>query len=206
MTILSTHIKTRTCPAATGAKRGECDGAPARRVLRKGLAVGVIAAMLCLSAQGALYTFSGSFQNGGVISDNSTIGLTDAHTLSGLTTTSRDIILTVNLSGASISDLTGYIRLGNLPSSPSVNLDQYLTDGTTSFSVDLAGLRSSNPNDTWTLFFADTSPGIENSLVSWSLDITAVPEPTNVALGLFAAVFGVGTLWRGRRKAETLKC
>src|SRR6266478_4527330 len=199
MTILSTHIQTRTRPAATGAKRGECDGAPARRMLRRGLAVGVIAALLCLSAQGALYTFSGSFQNGGVISDNSTIGLTDAHTLSGLTTTSRDIILTVNLSGASISDLTGYIRLGNLPSSPSVNLDQYLTDGTTSFSVDLAGLRSSNPNDTWTLFFADTSPGIENSLVSWSLDITAVPEPTNVALGLFAAVFGVGTLWRGRQ-------
>src|SRR5881296_394250 len=128
MTILNTHSKTRT----------RRDGAPARRVLRKGLAVGVIAALLCLSAQGALYTFSGSFENGGVISDNSTIGLTDAHTLSGLTTTSRDIILTVNLSGASISDLTGYIRLGNLPSSPSVNLDQYLTDGTTSFSVDLA--------------------------------------------------------------------
>src|SRR6266571_5242627 len=150
MTILSTHIKART----------RCDGAPARRVLRKGLALGGLAALLCFSAQGALYTFSGSFQNGGVIPDNSTIGLTDAHTLSGLTPLSQDIILT----------------------------------------VDLAGLRSSNPNDTWTLFFADTSPGIENSLVSWSLDITAVPEPTNVALGLFAAVFGVGTLWRTRRK------
>ncbi len=188
MMILSTQIRTR--------------------MLRKGLAVGVIAALLCLSAQGALYTFTGPFQNGGVIPDNSTIGLTDAHTLSGLTTSSRDIILTVNLSGASISDLTGYIRLGNLPSSPFVNLDQYLTDGTTSFSVDLAGLRSYDPNNTWTLFFADTSPGIENSLVSWSLDITAVPEPTNVALGLFAAVFGAGTLWRGRQKrnAEMLKC
>src|SRR6266478_8707792 len=190
MTNLSTKIKTPACAAAAAA---------GRRMLRKGLAFGGLAALLCLSAQGALYTFTGPFQNSGVIPDNSIIGLTDAHTLSGLTTTSRDIILTVNLSGASISDLTGYIRLGNLPSSPSVNLDQYLTDGTTSFSVDLAGLRSSNPNDTWTLFFADTSPGIENSLVSWSLDITAVPEPTNVALGLFAAVFGVGTLWRGRQ-------
>ncbi len=193
MTILNTKIKT---PRLSVERWG------------KGLAVGVIAALLCLSAQGALYTYTGSFQNGGVIPDNSTIGLTDAHTLSGLTTTSRDIILTVNLSGASISDLTGYIRLGNLASSPFVNLDQYLTDGTTSFSVDLAGLRSYDPNNTWTLFFADTSPGIENSLVSWSLDITAVPEPTNVALGLFAAVFGAGTLWRGRQKrnAEMLKC
>jgi len=171
-------------------------------MLRKGLAVGVIAALLCLSAQGALYTFTGPFQNGGVIPDNSTIGLTDAHTLSGLTTTSRDIILTVNLSGASISDLTGYIRLGNLPSSPSVNLDQYLTDGTTSFSVDLASLRSSNPNETWTLFFADTSPGIENSLVSWSLDITAVPEPMEWALiiffGLFAGLRGFCFIRRTR--------
>ena len=172
------------------------------RMLRKGLALGGLAALLCLSAQGALYTFSGPFQNGGVIPDNSTIGLTDAHTLSGLTTTSRDIILTVNLSGASISDLTGYIRLGNLASSPFVNLDQYLTDGTTSFSVDLASLRSLDPNNTWTLFFADTSPGIENSLVSWSLDITAVPEPMEWALiiffGLFAGLRGFCFIRRTR--------
>jgi len=192
MTNLSTQIRRRT----------RCDGAPARRVLRKGLAVGGLAALLCLSAQGALYTFSGPFQNGGVIPDNSTIGLTDAHTLSGLTTTSRDIILTVNLSGASISDLTGYIRLGNLASSPFVNLDQYLTDGTTSFSVDLASLRSLDPNNTWTLFFADTSPGIENSLVSWSLDITAVPEPMEWALiiffGLFAGLRGFCFIRRTR--------
>ena len=171
-------------------------------MLRKGLALGGLAALLCLSAQGALYTFSGPFQNGGVIPDNSTIGLTDAHTLSGLTTTSRDIILTVNLSGASISDLTGYIRLGNLASSPFVNLDQYLTDGTTSFSVDLASLRSLDPNNTWTLFFADTSPGIENSLVSWSLDITAVPEPMEWALiiffGLFAGLRGFCFIRRTR--------
>src|SRR5439155_26998021 len=128
-----------------------------------------------------------------------------AHTVSGTTTTSRDISLTVNLSGASISDMTCYIRLGNLASSPFVSLDQYLTDGTASFSVDLAGLRSYDPNNTWTLFFADTTSGIENSLVSWSLDITAVPEPTNVGLGLFAAVFGVGALWRGRRGRERLQ-
>src|SRR6266571_2687080 len=171
MTNLSTQIRRRT----------RCDGAPARRVLRKGLALGGLAALLCLSAQGALYTFSGPFQNGGVIPDNSTIGLTDAHTLSGL---------------------TGYIRLGNLASSPFVNLDQYLTDGTTSFSVDLASLRSLDPNNTWTLFFADTSPGIENSLVSWSLDITAVPEPMEWALiiffGLFAGLRGFCFIRRTR--------
>ena len=32
--------------------------------------------------------------------------------------------------------------------------------------------------------------------VSWSLDITAVPEPANVALGIFAGLFVVGGLCR----------
>jgi hypothetical protein len=48
-----------------------------------------------------------------------------------------------------------------------------------------------NPNGTWTLFFSDVSSGAQSQLVSWSLDITAVPEPVNVALGIFAAVFVV---------------
>jgi hypothetical protein len=47
-----------------------------------------------------------------------------------------------------------------------------------------------NPNGVWTLFFADVSGGGGTSQVnSWSLDLTAVPEPVNVALGVFGAVF-----------------
>jgi hypothetical protein len=47
-----------------------------------------------------------------------------------------------------------------------------------------------NPNGTWTLFFADMSAGGGTSqVVSWELDIAAVPEPMNVALGIFAGAF-----------------
>ena len=62
-----------------------------------------------------------------------------------------------------------------------------------------------NPNDeAWTLFFADLSGGSVATLDSWSVGITAVPEPVNVALGILggigAAVSGV-RLWRARRQS-----
>jgi hypothetical protein len=56
-----------------------------------------------------------------------------------------------------------------------------------------------NPNGTWTLFIADMSAGAQSQLVSWELDITAVPEPVNVALGIFAGVFLVITLARSQQ-------
>jgi subtilisin-like proprotein convertase family protein len=39
-----------------------------------------------------------------------------------------------------------------------------------------------DPNGTWTLFVADQSPGAESVLQSWTLNITAVPEPTAALL------------------------
>ena len=60
-------------------------------------------------------------------------------------------------------------------------------------------------NGDWTLFVADMSGGDVSTLVSWELDITAVPEPATVALGLFAAGFILlqgGRAWRKRRTAQ----
>lgn len=53
-----------------------------------------------------------------------------------------------------------------------------------------------NPNGTWTLFFADMVAGGGNeTLNGWSLEITAVPEPVNVALvGLGVVFVSVGVL------------
>jgi subtilisin-like proprotein convertase family protein len=45
-----------------------------------------------------------------------------------------------------------------------------------------------NPNGIWTLYLADVSGGATSTLMGWSLDIMAVPEPTILAL----AVFGIG--------------
>jgi hypothetical protein len=56
-----------------------------------------------------------------------------------------------------------------------------------------------NPNGTWTLFIADLSSGGQSTLVSWELDIAAVPEPVNVALGIFAGVFLVVAAARSPR-------
>jgi subtilisin-like proprotein convertase family protein len=60
-----------------------------------------------------------------------------------------------------------------------------------------------DPNGAWTLTFSDWSGGGDpSSLVSWSLDLTSVPEPTNVALILFGAAAGLTRLisWTRRMK------
>lgn len=51
-----------------------------------------------------------------------------------------------------------------------------------------------NPNATWQLYLNNTAGITTGSpdITGWSLDITAVPEPVNVALGIFGGVFVVG--------------
>ena len=46
-----------------------------------------------------------------------------------------------------------------------------------------------DPNGQWTLFFMDASPLGISTLNDFSVNITAVPEPASVALGVFAAAF-----------------
>ncbi len=69
-------------------------------------------------------------------------------------------------------------------------------------SASLANFNTYNPNGTWTLFFADLSGGGGTSrMEGWSLsmtELTVVPEPVNVALGLFAGAFGIVIVTRSR--------
>ncbi len=158
--------------------------------MKRTLASAIAGAALCISAQAGLIPYTSA----AAIPDNSAIGLTDSRLVAGQPSSLTGVILTVNLSGSALSDLTtAYIRLGDGASSPSVNLVDYLA---TSFSVNLTAVNPSfgglNPNNTWTLFFADTSPLGANTLTGWSLDIIAVPEPLNLALPLFGAAW-VGT-------------
>jgi hypothetical protein len=98
--------------------------------------------------------------------------------------------------------------------SPSYNGNGQLTgtwkpnDGTTSFHGQFSDL---NPNGTWTLFFADLSAGDQSQLISWGLQIEAVPEPTTWALGIFGVLAGGAQLarrWRNRARArhDVLRC
>lgn len=171
---------------------------------------------LSLSAQCALYTFNGPFNDNGnagdgVIPDNSYIGLRDAQTLSGLETSISTVILKFTFSGGFGSDLNGYLRLGNLENSPAYDLTTYLgtlgnipvTD--TEYTVDVSSsFVGMNPNNSWTLFFSDPSAGGQTTMASWSLDITAVPEPTTWAAIGFGLIFGMVQCvhYARRRKSE----
>ncbi len=78
----------------------------------------------------------------------------------------------------------------NASGSP-VAVGSYTPDSVVTFNSTFAGM---NASGTWTLFFADTVTGDQSTLVSWGLDITAVPEPVNVSLGVFGGLFTVAGL------------
>jgi hypothetical protein len=159
-------------------------------------------------ASAALFQY-GTLNGGsaiGTIADNNKIGLTDAHQVSinpeNLNWKITALTLTVVLEGGFASDLTGYLRLGDTTIAPFYSLNTLIqgqqlsatTPTTYTMSFSSTGdttFIESNPNDTWTLFFADTSAGGHTTLNGWSLNITSVPEPVNVALGAFGAVLVV---------------
>ena len=80
-----------------------------------------------------------------------------------------------------------------------------LFSGTYQAAGTLANFNGSAADGTWTLFFADESAGgSQATLTGWSLDITAVPEPVNMAVVIFCAgMVGVGIVrgLAGSRKA-----
>ena len=120
----------------------------------------------------------------------------------------------VTLTGSATADIHNYQTY-----SPSYNESGQLTgtwgaDGrdvnpdwafdTSTRTATLADFNGLNPNGDWTLYFRDASPGGVSTLNSWSLEVTPVPEPVNVALGVFAAVALLvqgGRAWRLRRQA-----
>ena len=62
--------------------------------------------------------------------------------------------------------------------------------GSSTPSALLGSFNGTNPNGGWTLFVADLSVGGQSELVSWSLDIVTVPEPSVLVLG----IMGLGLL------------
>ncbi|MBI5384178.1 MAG: PEP-CTERM sorting domain-containing protein [Verrucomicrobia bacterium] len=63
----------------------------------------------------------------------------------------------------------------------------------------LGSFNTLNPNGDWTLFLADVSFGDQSTVVSWGLEITAVPEVSSLIPALL--VLG-GAAWRHRRRAQ----
>jgi subtilisin-like proprotein convertase family protein len=57
----------------------------------------------------------------------------------------------------------------------------------------------------WTLFFADLSGGSVSTLNGWSLNITTVPEPLNIALGIFGGIFLIVIVAKNRRVRDRIR-
>lgn len=55
----------------------------------------------------------------------------------------------------------------------------------------LAGFNNQSVFGSWTLLVVDANGGAQSTLSSWDLEITGVPEPVNVALGIFGGLFAV---------------
>ena len=75
--------------------------------------------------------------------------------------------------------------------------------GSTAPSALLGSFNGTDPNGGWTLFLADLSVGGQSQLVSWSLDIITVPEPSVWALGIMGLglLAGMGKI-SGRSKTK----
>jgi subtilisin-like proprotein convertase family protein len=63
-----------------------------------------------------------------------------------------------------------------------------------------------NPNGNWTLFFADLSPGGNSTMNGFSVSVSAVPEPVNLALGVFGGLLAAVALCRWWRKGRVPAC
>jgi len=174
---------------------------------------------------------SGGYTGGGsglnqVIPDNTPAGVAyQINFNDSLAWSITAISVTMNISGGYNGDLYAYLSHGNtlvqlLNPNPAMSGSGFnnVTLGETGSSIptggsgpltgsyvaygNLSAFNNTDPNGAWTLFFADMSPGDTSTLNSFSLDITAVPEPVNVALGVFGmfAVLMGWLRWRPRQK------
>ena len=115
----------------------------------------------------------------------------------GYSTSGLNILLQPGSTHPGIAD----IHLTQNPNAPPTG---YAADGRVDYtdpsrSQTLDVFQDRDPNGSWTLFFADVSPVFGSTLRGWSLDITAVPEPVNQALGCFAGLFLLVTVVRCER-------
>ena len=83
---------------------------------------------------------------------------------------------------------------GSYSDSSQVSGAYYASQGSAAF----GGYNASSPSGNWVLFVSDLSGGDISTLTSWSLTIDAVPEPVDVALGIFLAIMVVILVVRRR--------
>jgi len=117
-----------------------------------------------------------------------------------------DAGFSVTLNDSALSDIhlyggNGDAQLTGTWQPDARNVDPAMVLDTSTRSSFLNAFQGLDLNGTWTLFAADVSGGGQSTLVSWELEVTAVPEPVPVALGVFGGLVMMASLsGRIRRK------
>jgi hypothetical protein len=184
------------------------------KTLRAEVVAVVLGLWACTGAHGALYgpyfPSDGSFGNNTYTLVDSTPGA-----LTGLVSPLSTYTLYLNFDNTALSGTIGGSLTLNGIATPAQDLSGLQNLSATSGSINgysynysltfsSGELIGQNPNAQWTLTLFDTGKNSAENLNSWSLGITAVPEPVNVALGIFAGVFVVGGLCRTQRVRNRL--
>jgi hypothetical protein len=87
-----------------------------------------------------------------------------------------------------LTSVSGY---GDITTAGSTTSSSAIT-GT--YSVNFSAFDSVSANGDWILFVRDLQSGDSGTLTGWSLELTAVPEPVNLALAILGAVAGIFAL------------
>ena len=151
---------------------------------------------------------------GGLTVDLSVSGGYNGNLYAYLVAPNGTLVMLLNQPGATISNPFGYSGSGynitlsdtaagsiqTTPETPgSVFSGTYQAAGT------VGAVSGSAADGTWTLYFADVAAGGGQPILNgWSLNITAVPEPANLALIIFGVGmvgFGIIRYFRSSRKS-----
>lgn len=186
-----------------------------------------ISAVLILTVTTSWATLYTQSFSGGTIADGNPVGQTFVGTFTTAPSGSAlsDVTIGLNISGGYNSDLYAYLIAPNgtmvvLMNQPggltgggmnvtlSDGIFTSIQDATSSGTLtgtynamgSLGNFDGSAVNGNWTLYFADLSSGGTSTLDSWTLNITAVPEPVSIAFAVFGFAFFAQVLLRKFQK------
>jgi subtilisin-like proprotein convertase family protein len=191
-----------------------------------GLSLPAQAAIDFTSTGGGGYSASDSGLNQ-IIQDNSDVGVGYSLNFGASGLNISDVSVTFNISGGYDGNIYAYLSHGSTEvvlldhitgAANSSGFNVTLIDGTgnsiqtasgtagqpltgVSYTADqnLAAFNNTDPNGSWTLFFADEGAGDAPTLNSFNVSLDAVPEPVNMALGIFGGLMGVVAVARSKR-------
>lgn len=180
-------------------------------------------ASLPFTEVGSSSDYTATFSGSQVIPDNDYSGVAYLMNFGAVGLNISDVSVTLNISGGYNGDLYAYLSDGStlvqlLNPNPAVSTSGFdnVTLSETGASIptggsgpltgnyiaygNLSSFNGADPNGNWTLFLADLSAGDTSTLTGFTVDITAVPEPTSVGLILFGCGFVVAEFARRCRK------